>query len=187
MDRSDSQYAGLDRRVGAYLLDVIGLYLVLAGVQYGLSLLTGGFPFNRLNTGMTIEVWVLLTFSLPTWLYFALSESSPHGATLGKRVFKLRVTDLHGEGIGRGRAFLRTLIKLIPWELTHLSILLPTPLYADPSPTPRLGLILVYLFLGLYLLAVIFTPRKRSLHDLAVGTLVLYTGGGQVEEGGEAG
>jgi uncharacterized RDD family membrane protein YckC len=173
MDTNDSRYAGLDRRLGAYAIDVLMLYAVLGGLQYALFLLLGGFPFNRLTTGPRLEFWVLLTISLPTWLYFTLSESSNRQATLGKRLFRLRVTDLHQERISRLRAFFRTLLKLLPWELTHLSLLLPTPIMTDPNPQPRLGLILVYLLLGLYMLSMIFTPRKRSLHDLLVGTLVL--------------
>lgn len=167
------KYAGLDRRIGAYFVDIIMLYAGLAGLQFGISAVTGGFPFTRLDTGPELEAWVLLTFSLPTWLYFTYFEASPRGATLGKRLFKIRVTDLDGGQIRRGRAFFRTLLKLIPWELTHLTLLLPTPIYNDPTRSPVLGLIGVYATLILYMLAMIFTPRKRSLHDIFVGTLVI--------------
>ena len=184
MDVNDSRYAGLDRRIVAYAIDVLSLYAVLGGLQYALSWLLGGFPFDRLTTGPRVEVWVLLTISLPTWLYFTFSESGSRQATLGKRVFRLRVTDVHQERISRLRAFFRTILKLLPWELTHLSLLLPTPILTDPKPQPRLGLILVYLLLGLYMLSMIFTPRKRSIHDLLAGTLVLQTAkkGEQLDE-----
>ncbi len=167
------KYAGLDRRIGAYFIDIILLYAVLAALQFGLSAATGGFPFNRLDTGPALEAWVLLTFSLPTWVYFTSLEASSRQATLGKRLFKIRVADLAGIRITRGRAFFRTLLKLVPWELTHITLLLPTPIFSDPSRSPALGLIAVYATLILYMATMIFTPRKRSLHDILAGTLVL--------------
>ncbi len=173
MEMNDSRYAGLDRRLGAYAVDVLLLYAISGGLQYALYRLFGGFPFDRLTTGPQVEAWVLLTISLPTWLYFTFSESSGRQASLGKRLFSLRVTDAREARISPARAFLRTLLKLLPWELTHLSLLLPTPILTDPNPQPRLGLILVYPLLGLYMLSMIFTPRKRSIHDLLAGTLVL--------------
>jgi len=175
----DMHFAGLDRRLAAYAIDVTLIAVILVGVQFILSRLFGGFPFNLLTTGLRIEIWVFLTISLPTWIYFAWSESSERQATLGKRLLKLRVTDTHQEPISFQRAFIRTLIKLIPWELTHVVLFFPTPIWTDPNPSPRLGLFLVYPLLVLYMLSMIFTPRKRSIHDLIVGTLVFYDGAAQ--------
>lgn len=169
----ESGYAGVDRRVGAYLLDVFLLYLVLIGSQYALSQVTAGFPFDRLTTGPRIEAWVLLTVSAPSWLYFAWSESSRRGATLGKRLLKLEVARTTGARLSFGRALARTLLKLVPWELAHLSLLLPTPIMVDPGSGPRVGLILIYPLIGLYVVTMIFSRRKQSLHDLLLGTVVL--------------
>jgi uncharacterized RDD family membrane protein YckC/type II secretory pathway pseudopilin PulG len=79
--------------------------------------------------------------------YFALMESSASQATLGKLALGLAVTDLEGRRIGLGRALGRTLAKLL-------------------SGLP--------LNLG-YLMAA-FTARKRALHDLVAGTLVVRRG-----------
>lgn len=70
------------------------------------------------------EIWyiILLTFSGPAWLYFIVSDRSTRGATLGKRVFKLRVSGTTEERVSLGRAVVRTVIKLLPWELTHLFV-----------------------------------------------------------------
>ncbi len=179
IDPPDLHFAGPDRRIAAYVLDVVLVAAILLGAQFLLSRVTNGFPFNLLTTGLRIEIWVFLTVSLPTWIYFAYYESSARQATLGKRLLKLRVTDTNHEPIGFGRAFIRTIIKLIPWELTHVVLFFPTPIMTDPNPSPRLGLFLVYPLLALYMLSIIFTPRKRSIHDLLVGTLVLYDGAPQ--------
>ncbi len=173
MDLTEYQYAGVDRRISAYFIDMILLYLVIGGIQYGLFLLTDGFPFRRFSTGVQIELWVLLTVSFPTWLYFALGDRSAWRGTLGKRLLRLQVSDYGGGRIGFGRALLRTVLKLLPWEILQLTILLPTPWIWDPDPRPRLGLILVYILVALYLVPMFLTLRRQSIHDFIVGTLVL--------------
>jgi uncharacterized RDD family membrane protein YckC len=172
METPDSDLGGLDRRLLAYFTDILIIYGGILATQSGLYLLTAGFPFDRLETGYQIEAWVLLTVSLPTWVYFTWSEGGHRGATLGKRLFRLKVTDLHGKPPGRGRALLRTGVKLLPWELTHLTVLTPTPWWADSAPGFRAGLVLVYLLLGAYMLTMIFHPQKRGPQDLLAGTLV---------------
>jgi uncharacterized RDD family membrane protein YckC len=78
------------------------------------------------------------------WAYFAILESSPAQGTLGKLAFNLQVTDVYGDPISFRRAFFRHAAKFLS------SLLLGTG----------------------WLLAA-FTPRKRALHDLVAGTLVL--------------
>lgn len=172
-DRPDSLYAGLDRRVGAYLVDIGLLYAAIVVVQGALLALTGGALGTFLTTGVRLEAWVLLTVSLPSWVYFSLLESGPRAATLGKRLLKLQVQGVGGSPPGFGRVLLRTLVKLLPWELTHLTVLTPVPWWSDPAPGMRAGLVLVYGLLGIYMLTMIFHPRKQGPHDLAAGTLVL--------------
>src|SRR5262249_61917440 len=79
-----------------------------------------------------------------TWLYFALLESSPRGATVGKMVCGLRVVDEQGNRISFGRATGRFFAKIIS------------------------GIILMIGYL-----MVAFTERKRGLHDIIAGTLVV--------------
>jgi uncharacterized RDD family membrane protein YckC len=166
-------FTGSIRRMGAYLIDIGILYTGVLGSQFGFRAISGGFPFTRLKTGPQIERWVFLTISLPTWFYFALSERSSKQATIGKRLCGLYVTDVAGQRLSFGRALLRTLVKLAPWEITHLSLLLPTPLYAEDSPRFRPGLIVANLLLVLYIVLAVLTPRKQSLHDLVAKTVVL--------------
>ena len=78
------------------------------------------------------------------WLYFALQESSPAGATLGKRAMGLRVVDLGGGRISLARATGRYFAKWL-------------------SALP----------LGLGFLMAAFTEKKQALHDILAGTLVV--------------
>lgn len=162
----------MTHRLGAYAIDCSLAFAVLVIPQIGLSIITGGASSGWLKTGPQLEVWVLSTVSLPVWLYFVLSERSAYQATIGKRLLGLYVTDLDGHRIGFGRALLRTAVKMIPWELTHLSLFFPTPVMFDASSGFRPALALVYLLMALYLAAVIISPRNRSIHDFAAGTVV---------------
>jgi uncharacterized RDD family membrane protein YckC len=166
-------YAGSVHRMGAYLIDVGILSVGVLGSQFGLRAISGGFPLTRLKTGPQIETWVFLTVSLPTWFYFTLSERSSRRATIGKQLLGLYVTDMAGQRMSFSRALLRTMVKLAPWEITHFSLLLPTPLYQEASPGFRPGLIFANLLLVTYIALVVLTPRKQSLHDLIARTVVL--------------
>jgi hypothetical protein len=87
----------------------------------------------------------------------------------------LRVERFQGGRVSWGQALARTLLKLLPWELTHMTLLLPAPIWADPQPGFRLGLVLVYGLLAAYLAAALLTPRRQTLPDLITGTVVIET------------
>lgn len=171
--RANTRY--VVRRVAAYFIDVSLLALAVQGFQWGLAAATGGFPFNALaarNSGWLIYGWMLLTVSLPIWLYFVLLERSAWRATLGKRLLGLEVAATTGESVSWRQAFGRTVLKLLPWEIFHLAFMLPTPLLSDPAPGFRPGFVVGAVVLLLYLLVLIQPPSRQSIHDLIVGTLV---------------
>ena len=175
---SDKSYAGIVRRAGAYLVDCAVMTAAFVIFQTFLFLplrqrLIGSDEWLMAG-GVPLEVYTLLTISLPTWLYFALSEQSSWQATIGKRVLRQNVTDMGGNRIGFGRAMLRTVIKLLPWEVSHLTVNLPTSLMYDPEPQFRLGFLVVFALLVLYPALILLTRRRQSLHDLIAKTIVLY-------------
>lgn len=114
-------YAGFWKRVLAYLLD---------------SVIIGTAFYMILGYGSIAAMW----------LYFALMESSKYQATLGKMALNLRVTDLHGNKIGFGRATGRFFGK-------YLSSLI--------------------LCIGYLMVA--WTEKKQGLHDIMAKTLVIRT------------
>ena len=81
--------------------------------------------------------------TMAAWLYWALLESSPWQATLGKKALGLLVTDLQGRRITFARASGRYFGKLLS------TIVLGTG----------------YLMAG-------FTEKKQALHDILAGCLV---------------
>jgi uncharacterized RDD family membrane protein YckC len=133
-----SGYAGFWMRAGAYIVDSLLMSVVLAAAWLPRLIKNPDPEKLREDIGLLAASFIL------SWLYFALMESSPLQATLGKRAFHLRVTDLEGKRITFARASLRQWAKLIS------------------------GLI----FYAGYVLAG-FTPRKQALHDLLAGCLVV--------------
>jgi uncharacterized RDD family membrane protein YckC len=161
------------RRALAYALDCALLAGLVVATQLGLRLALGaGFP--ALTTGPEIEAWVFATVSVPVWVYFAGFERSRWQATPAKRLLGLRVASLHGGAAGWPQALVRTVLKLAPWELTHLALLLPRPIWETAAdPRPLAGLWSVYGLLALYLLCALLTPRGQAPHDLVARTVVV--------------
>jgi uncharacterized RDD family membrane protein YckC len=139
-------YGGFWLRFVAYLLDgiLINIVLGILAAFTGISLLSADPAkidpeefFSQMGTLQLVGLVV-------TWLYFALMESSPRGATVGKMVLGLRVVDTQGNRISFLRATGRFFAKFIS---------------------------AVILMIGFLMVA--FDDRKRGLHDLIAGTLVV--------------
>jgi uncharacterized RDD family membrane protein YckC len=80
------------------------------------------------------------------WLYFAFMESSERGATLGKMALGLRVVTDQGQRLSFANATGRYFAKFVS-----------------------------AIILGVGFIMIAFTDRKRALHDMIAGTLVIKT------------
>ena len=142
------QYAGFGLRFVAYIIDNVILYIVtilasaLVGGVLGFFVgFAGGTTesaeplFELVGGGLAIVI---------SWLYYALQESSPKQATLGKQAMSIVVTDLSGQRISFGTASGRFFGKILS------------------------GLILA---IGYLMIA--FTEKKQGLHDILAGCLVV--------------
>jgi uncharacterized RDD family membrane protein YckC len=156
------------KRVGAYLLDVAALFLVLAPVGWLVQRAAGFAP----STGPEIWRTLLLNFSLPTWTYFSLADSSRSGATLGKHAFSLRAARIDGGRIGLPRAILRTALKLLPWELAHVAAFALSTDLAEFGVAQAAGLVVANALMLAYVACAARTRGRSSLHDLVAGTVV---------------
>ncbi|HKV92143.1 MAG TPA: RDD family protein [Candidatus Angelobacter sp.] len=81
---------------------------------------------------------------LGVWLYEALLTCSSWQGTIGKKVLRLKVTDEAGNRIGFGRSTGRFFAKILSHFILYIG----------------------YIMVG-------FTDRKRGLHDMIAGTLVM--------------
>ena len=168
-------YAGFWLRVKAFVWDyfVILGYLILLAV-FGLILdqISGTAQWMFANR-VRAQVSGFLLGTLPVMLYFAAGEASPGQATWGKRKMKLKVMDQNGERVHFPRAFARTLLKFIPWELSHALIWQLRFLPDTSSAVINYGFALVYILVGLNLACSSMTSSRQTVYDLLAGTYVM--------------
>jgi uncharacterized RDD family membrane protein YckC len=152
-------HAGFWKRVAAYVLDAIILYIpgTLIQKMMGGAAAEEAMKQAQLGAAGNPELMMaamsqyyetmlpaILIITVMTWLYFAVCESSSWQGTLGKLALGIRVTDMQGAKISFPRALGR-------YPAKYLSALI----------------------LGIGFLMVAWTQRKQGLHDLIAGTLVL--------------
>ena len=139
-------YAGFWLRFWAFIIDMITIHIALGVVAIPI-LLWAGIPLDsepeEWTNGPAVAIVYVASFLL-WWLYFALLESSPRQATLGKMALSIKVTDMAGQRISFGRATARNLAKLISSAI---------------------------LLIGFIMAA--FTARKQALHDIIAECLVV--------------
>lgn len=90
-------------------------------------------------------ITAILLTFLP-WLYYAGFESSKYQGTFGKRIVGIRVADAAGARISFGKATVRHFTRLLSWATVGIGFIMIT-----------------------------FGKRKRALHDVIAGTVVVRT------------
>jgi uncharacterized RDD family membrane protein YckC len=142
-------YGGFWIRLLAFMIDRILLSIVFTPFALVFML-----PFIRSAIRGEMDegppAWVFTTLPLLVlaaillqWLYDALLTSSSWQATVGKRVVKLKVTDMEGNRISFGRATGRFFAKILSGMMCNIGFIMAA-----------------------------FTERKQALHDMIAGTLV---------------
>ena len=137
VETTELVYAGFWKRFAALFIDglIIGLASMLIIAILGLVL--------GMQSGLLIGLFYLLMFGGSAY-YYAMMESGEHSATYGKRWLNLRVLDVEGKRLSKGRALVR-------W-LAH-------------------GISNITFYIG-YLIQP-FTERKQALHDIISSTTVV--------------
>jgi len=168
-------YAGFWKRAGAFALD----YIIILGYLLGLALLS-----LLTNTLFGVNQWLFadriraqfvafLLLTLPMTMYFAVSESSVRQATWGKQRLKLKVAGQDGNRISFWRAFGRTLLKFVPWEISHTLI---WQIYFSPQMDSMwigYGFVLVDLLIGLNIISLVVRKTRQTIYDLFTNTYVI--------------
>mgnify|MGYP000930242036 CR=1 FL=1 len=177
MSGAISTLSYLSRRLAAYLSDAALLFAGVVATQM-LLLGLGRHPFHAALAagvwpdGRSLHLWVLVSASAPVWFYFAGFQSSAWQATPGQRWLGLRVTDLAGGRLSFGRALVRAVVTLIPFEVNHFVLLQLTP----AAPGFAGGLAVVYGLLAVYLGALVASARRQSVPDWLVASQVIRVG-----------
>jgi uncharacterized RDD family membrane protein YckC len=93
-------------------------------------------------------------------------------ASWGKSRTALKVTDGTGQRITFGRSLARTILKFVPWEISH-TLVWETAFNPALAPAVLNGMIVsIYAILGANVLSVALTKTRQTLYDLACGTRV---------------
>jgi uncharacterized RDD family membrane protein YckC len=154
-----STYAGFGQRFVAWLIDsiiigVLQMFVVtplLAMVGFGVASnlenpdqLTEAEAVGMMGAifGAMATMW--LTAFCILILYYSIMESSKSQASLGKMAMGIKVTDMEGNRLTFGKAFLRSIGKILSAMIMYIG----------------------------YLMAA-FTEKKQGLHDMIASTLVV--------------
>lgn len=129
------RYAGFDKRLKAFGFD----YLLICGYIFLLTIVTIavieisgylGISLRWPENPILADLMAFVTLVLPVILYFTLQESSPQQATWGKRKAGLLVVSANGGRLPRKQAFVRSVVKMIPWQIGHTCLF---QMLASPS------------------------------------------------------
>ena len=141
-------YGGFWIRVLAYIIDQVLLGILFIPIALAVML---PYITAMLRGDLDVEtppfgflLWIPVFFAA-YWLYDALLTSSVWQGSVGKRICGLKVTDEQGNRIGFGRATGRFFARVLSR---------------------------MCLWIGFIMVA--FMERKRGLHDILAGTLVMY-------------
>lgn len=166
-----NSFANLWQRISAFLLD----YLILAVYLAVLSALFFMIPnaSSLFDSRIKAQTFGFLFVTLPITLYFAISESSKKQGTWGKTRLSLKVTDKDRNRVGFGKSLIRSILKFIPWEISHTLIWEVT---FNPELNPIILnslLISVYGLLGANIASLLLTKTRQTLYDLVCGTYII--------------
>lgn len=150
------EYAGFGQRLIALLIDgaILGVGGMIVAAVFGgifvgtagIDTLTGSGEISEgtLIAGFLLYFLFIVGMTVAAWLYYALQESSPRMATIGKRAMGIVVTDMDGHRISFARATGRFFSKWISGAIMYVG----------------------------YIMAA-FTEKKQALHDMIVNSLVM--------------
>jgi uncharacterized RDD family membrane protein YckC len=157
----DKDYAGFWIRFAASLLDgiIIAIPMIIIMVIVFFLMFASSGAFEVLTDPAAMEgdisnqqiftllvtygIVLVLSIIIPV-VYFAGMHASKWQATIGKKLLKLKVTDLHGNPITFWRALGRYLAMAFLSSIFYIG----------------------YIIAG-------FTEKKQALHDLIAGTVVI--------------
>ncbi len=100
-------YARHLQRIGAFAIDVVILTVASGAIALAIEFLGAG------TDPVAIPLIGAFQLLMP-WFYYAVMEGSAKGATLGKMILGIRVTDVEGYPPTFGRAALRAIPKCLP-------------------------------------------------------------------------
>lgn len=144
-------------------------WLALVFLLVGLPGLAGWIDLSGVwSRPVAADLAITVLTVLPYLAYLTVTEAGPQRSTWGKRRMGLVVAD-PGGSVTLGQVLVRNLVKVLPWQLGHLSAMDFATADAASGPTP------VLFVASMALLAAVVVPvlvGRTGLHDLVAGTRV---------------
>jgi uncharacterized RDD family membrane protein YckC len=145
-------YAGSATRLSAFILDSLFMWLAFVVIAFGLT-----FVFDVVLRVEVTQSWRQSVIGIALFLLWAFSYMftglALAGRTLGMGVVGIRTVNRQGETVAGRQALIRTLV-------------FPVSLLA----------------FGLGFIGIFISPTRRTLHDAAAGTVVVYDWGDRPAE-----
>lgn len=163
----------LKPRALATLLDMgaVAAYLMLLG---GIAVVIE--PLTRHLTWNLFTQWLagFVILMVPVGVYLWRGEAGPDQASPGKRWQMLQVVVAEtGARPGKVRIAVRTIVKLLPIEITRTMVLVSLDPVRGQGGWITVALIAAGCLPVLYLVAVIVRIDRRAPHDVVAGTQVI--------------
>jgi len=161
-------------RLKAFMLDylIIFAYLVVLAI---LNVFLFPSVQNFFSESLVVAQFTgFLMVTLPVSIYFIISDSVIGRQSFGKRYIGIKVVNEKDETISILHALCRTILKFLPWELSHY--LVYRLIYLGDAEVPLNYYIIggiIYALMFAYILTTLFTKRKKSLYDIVVKTQVI--------------
>jgi len=169
--------AGLGRRLVAYAVDCAVLFgglLVLQAILYPLNPIVRTLRDDGDVSGGNLHLWVFATATVPFLVYFVSAVASRRQSTVGMALLRMRVEMVDGSRVSLPRALLRSTVLLVPFEVNHVLMFhFAPPTGEAPSAAFWIGIAAVWVLIGVFLVSVLVSPRRQSLHDRVAGTVVM--------------
>lgn len=156
-------------RAVAFLIDI--------GILFPIGYLIAILLIQILGVPVTpFEMYIraIICFSIPFWIYSIGNDFSKSGSTIGKRIMKIHVVTLEKERLRLYQAIFRTAIKLIPWEMVHLSFFGLSEEWGTFSIVQMISIVITYVLIFLYIFVMIKTRGVKGIHDLVSHTQVKF-------------
>jgi len=179
---NNNRYGSFGIRLKAFAFD----YLIICGYIFLLAAVTMAVikisEFLELSlrwpkNPVLADLMAFITLVLPVILYFTLQESSSKQSTWGKRKAGIWVVNANGGRLTRMQAFVRSLVKMIPWQIAHTCLFhipgWPMAVTTIPS-TVTAGFVLMYVLVGLYIASALISKKHRTLCDWVAGSYVVF-------------
>jgi len=180
----NSHYAGFAKRLKAFIFDyliIFGYLILLTGVTMAVIKFSRllGVPLHWPENPVLADLMAFATLVLPVILYFALQESSSKQSTWGKCKAGIRVVNANGGPLTLGQALVRSVVKVIPWQIAHTCLVhvpgWPMAITTVPSVVV-IGFVLVYVLAGIYIASALITKKHRTPYDWVSGAYVVVEG-----------